>query len=162
MANLRLVFVLLVGLSAAVTATLWRDLDGLDNFLQTVMACETRRPVGLTISVVKDGDVVFSRGYGKRDLRQGLPVDNRTLFGMGSVSKSFTVTLLASILAESDNVTWDTPIVDILGSDFRFRDEFLTKTTTLRDVLVHRTGLQAFSFDLIQYGMDIDRAEFAR
>ncbi|CAH1225451.1 Hypp60 [Branchiostoma lanceolatum] len=126
------------------------------------MACETRRPVGLTVSVVKNGDVVFSKGYGKRDLNQGLPVDNRTLFGVGSISKSFTATLLASILAERDDVTWDTPIVDVLGPDFRFQDEFLTKRTTLRDVLAHRTGLQRFSTRLLQFGMDIDRVELAR
>ncbi|XP_066267018.1 gigasin-6-like [Branchiostoma lanceolatum] len=162
MANLVLSSVLLVVLLSAATATLEQDLVGLDSFVQTVMACEARQPVGLTVSVVKNGDVVFSKGYGKRDLNQGLPVDNRTLFGVASISKSFTATLLASILAERDDVTWDTPIVDVLGPDFRFQDEFLTKRTTLRDVLAHRTGLQRFPAGLLQFGMDIDRAELAR
>ncbi|XP_035687607.1 gigasin-6-like [Branchiostoma floridae] len=166
MANRQLVFLfssmLLVVLSPTVTAALEQDLADLDSFIQSLMTCESKPIVGLAISVVKNGDVVFSKGYGKRDLNQGLPVDNKSIFGLGSISKSFTATLLASVLAERDDVTWDTPLVDILGRDFRFQDEYLTKKTTLRDVLAHRTGLQTFSLQLLQYGMDIDRAEFAR
>ncbi|XP_078618649.1 uncharacterized protein LOC144886099 [Branchiostoma floridae x Branchiostoma japonicum] len=167
MANIQLVLLissmLLVVLSPTVTAALEQDLaDELNSFIQSLMTCKSKPIVGLSISVVKNGDVVFSMGYGKRDLNQGLTVDNRTIFGLGSISKSFTATLLASVLAERDDVTWDTPLVDILGRDFRFQDEFLTKKTTLRDVLSHRTGLQRFSLQLLQYGMDIDRAEFAR
>ncbi|XP_035686726.1 gigasin-6-like [Branchiostoma floridae] len=167
MANLQLFLVFSSTLMAVlsptvITAALEQDLDDLGNFIQSLMACESKPIVGLAISVVKNGDVVFSKGYGKRDLNQGLPVDNKTIFGVGSISKSFTATLLASVLAERDDVTWDTPLVDILGRDFRFQDEFLTKKTTLRDVLAHRTGLQRFSSDLLQFGMDIDRAELAR
>ncbi|XP_035686637.1 protein flp-like [Branchiostoma floridae] len=167
MANFQLVFffssTLLVALSPTViTAALEQDLADLDSFIQSLMECESKPIVGLTISLVKNGDVVFCKGYGKRDLNQGLPLDNRTIFGLGSISKSFTATLLASVLAERDGVTLDTPLVDILGHDFRFQDEFLTKKTTLRDVLAHRTGLQRFPTKLLQFGMDIDRAELTR
>eukprot|EP00058_Branchiostoma_floridae_P026674 XP_002612165.1 hypothetical protein BRAFLDRAFT_88904 [Branchiostoma floridae] len=167
MANFQLVFffssTLLVALSPTViTAALEQDLADLDSFIQSLMEYESKPIVGLTISLVKNGDVVFCKGYGKRDLTQGLPVDNRTIFGLGSISKSFTATLLASVLAERDDVTWDTPLVDILGHDFRFQYEFLTKKTTLRDILAHRTGLQRFPTDLLQFGMDIDRAELTR
>ena len=37
--------------------------------------------------------------------------------------------------------SWETPVVDILGPDFRLGDDYITQHVTLRDLLSHRTGL---------------------
>ncbi|CAH1268649.1 LACTB [Branchiostoma lanceolatum] len=148
--------------SAVAAATLGEELADLDNFIQTLVACRSDSVPGLTISVVKNGQVVFAKGYGRRDSNQRLPVNNETLFGVASVTKSFTVALLADILAEKGDVTWDTPLVNILGEDFRFQDEFRTKEATLRDLLAHTMGLQKFPKDVLQFGTAVDRTEAAR
>ncbi|MBI1789772.1 MAG: beta-lactamase family protein [Acidobacteria bacterium] len=55
---------------------------------------------GLALAVVKDGKVVHSKGYGLRDVKNNLPVTPRTLFGIGSITKSFTVLALAGLVEE--------------------------------------------------------------
>ena len=46
--------------------------------------------VGLSLAVVRDGEVVLARGYGQRSLATGAAVDSDTVFAIGSVSKQFT------------------------------------------------------------------------
>ncbi|XP_019626524.1 PREDICTED: beta-lactamase-like protein 3 [Branchiostoma belcheri] len=140
---------------------LQQRLRDLDTFIQTLMTCESRPVVGLTVSVVKDGESIFAKGYGQRDLLTGQAVDNTTLFGVGSISKSFTTALLAAILGEREDVGWDTVLTDILGPDFSFRDQFRTKEATLRDILAHKTGIenQKLALRVVQ---DFDRSELAR
>eukprot|EP00058_Branchiostoma_floridae_P016679 XP_002602167.1 hypothetical protein BRAFLDRAFT_97982 [Branchiostoma floridae] len=140
---------------------LQQRLQDLDTFIQNLMTCESRPVVGLTVSVVKDGQTIFAKGYGQRDLQTGQAVDNRTLFGVGSISKSFTSALLAAILGEREDVSWDTVLTDILGPSFRFRDQFRTEEATLRDLLAHKTGLENQAF-AIGAGQDIDRSGLAR
>src|SRR5262245_57587017 len=54
---------------------------------------EAYRLAGLTVAVVKDGQLFFAKGYGWADVRNGVPVDaHRTIFRPGSVSKLFTWT----------------------------------------------------------------------
>ncbi|XP_066283908.1 uncharacterized protein [Branchiostoma lanceolatum] len=153
---------MIVGQALTMTSPeLQQRLQDLDTFIQNLMTCESRPVVGLTVSVVKDGQTIFAKGYGQRDLQTGQAVDNRTLFGVGSISKSFTTALLASILGEREDVSWDTVLTDILGPSFRFRDQFRTKEATLRDILAHKTGLENQVF-AITTGQDIDRSELAR
>eukprot|EP00058_Branchiostoma_floridae_P016712 XP_002602200.1 hypothetical protein BRAFLDRAFT_76887 [Branchiostoma floridae] len=146
---------------ATASPDLQQRLQDLDTFIQNLMTCEFRPVVGLTVSVVKDGQTIFAKGYGQRDLQTGQAVDNRTLFGVGSISKSFTSALLAAILGEREDVSWDTVLTDILGPSFRFRDQFRTEEATLRDLLAHKTGLENLGF-VLRMGEDIDRSELAR
>ncbi|XP_066283372.1 uncharacterized protein [Branchiostoma lanceolatum] len=155
-------WLLIAGLVFTTASTdLQQRLQDLDAFIQNLMTCESRPVVGLTVSVVKDGQTIFAKGYGQRDLQTGQTVDNRTLFGVGSISKSFTSALLASILGEREDVSWDTVLTDILGPSFRFRDQFRTKEATLRDLLAHKTGLENLVF-AVRMGQNIDRAELGR
>ncbi|XP_035677035.1 penicillin-binding protein 4-like [Branchiostoma floridae] len=153
---------MIVGQVSTMTSPdLQQMLQDLDTFIQNLMTCESRPVVGLTVSVVKDGQTVFAKGYGQRDLQTGQAVDNRTLFGVGSISKSFTSALLAAILGEREDVSWDTVLTDILGPSFRFRDQFRTEEATLRDLLAHKTGLENHAFAM-GAGQDIDRSGLAR
>jgi CubicO group peptidase (beta-lactamase class C family) len=49
---------------------------------------------GLALSILKDGDIIYKKGYGARDLEENLPMTPDTLIGIGSVSKSFTALLI--------------------------------------------------------------------
>eukprot|EP00058_Branchiostoma_floridae_P016710 XP_002602198.1 hypothetical protein BRAFLDRAFT_76885 [Branchiostoma floridae] len=155
-------FMIVGQVSTMTSPDLQQRLQDLDTFIQDLMTCESRPVVGLTVSVVKDGQTIFAKGYGQRDLQTGQAVDNRTLFGVGSISKSFTSALLAAILGEREDVSWDTVLTDILGPSFRFRDQFRTEEATLRDLLAHKIALENPWYVAVIMGQDIDRAEFSR
>ncbi|MBA3695141.1 MAG: beta-lactamase family protein, partial [Acidobacteria bacterium] len=61
---------------------------------------------GLAIAVVKDDKVVFAKGYGMRELGKPSPVDERTLFAIGSSSKAFTAATVA-MLVDEGKLKWD-------------------------------------------------------
>ncbi|XP_067661440.1 uncharacterized protein [Haliotis asinina] len=116
-------------------------------FVEEVMRC--RQIPGLTVAVVK-GDATWTRGFGQADIEEGVNVTKDTLFGIGSVTKAFTTTLLAMMIDESNgSLTWTSKVKDVLGSNFEFVDEERTRETTLRDLLCHRTGLQTATLTLL-------------
>src|SRR6185369_14065208 len=57
-------------------------------------AVQDWRTPGLAIAVVKDGQVVFSKGYGVRELGKPQAVDTHTLFAIGSTTKAMTAALV--------------------------------------------------------------------
>ncbi|XP_046559560.1 uncharacterized protein LOC124268258 [Haliotis rubra] len=129
-------------------------------FVEEVMRC--RQIPGLTLAVVK-GDETWTRGFGQADIEQGVNVTKDTLFGIGSVTKAFTSTLLAMMIDESNgSLTWTSKVKDVLGPDFAFVDEERTRETTLRDLLSHRTGLQpAVLPSFAGFDPNFTRTEFA-
>jgi CubicO group peptidase (beta-lactamase class C family) len=131
-------------------------LEGFDAFAREVMA-EWQVP-GLAVAAVKDGEIVLSRTYGFRDPERGLPVTSRTLFALGSVTKTFTATGLA-ILAEEGRLDWDRPLRDYLP-DFALMDPEASRRITPRDLVSHRSGLPRH--DVLWYAEAFDRAELLR
>jgi CubicO group peptidase (beta-lactamase class C family) len=102
---------------------------------------------GLALTVVKDGKVVLAKGYGVRKLGDPAPVDAKTLFGIASNTKVFTATALG-LLVEEGKVAWDAPVVDYLPW-FMMSDPYVTRELTVRDLLVHRSGLGLGAGDLL-------------
>ena len=102
---------------------------------------------GVAVTIVKDGQTVLAQGYGVRDLENPTPVDAHTLFGIASNSKAFTATALA-LLVNEGKLTWDTPVQDVLPA-FRMADPYVTREMTVRDLLVHRSGLSLGAGDLL-------------
>jgi len=102
---------------------------------------------GLALAVVKDGQVVLAKGYGVRKLGEPAPVDAQTLFGIASNSKVFTATALG-LLVEEGKIAWDAPVVDYLPW-FMMSDPYVTRELTVRDLLVHRSGLGLGAGDLL-------------
>ena len=92
--------------------------DGWDAFVERAMA-DWKVP-GLALAVVRDGKVIQMKGYGFRDLEKKLPVTPRTLFAIGSITKSFTVTGLG-MLVDEGKLQWDEPVRTYLP-DFRLKD----------------------------------------
>ena len=130
---------------------------GLDELIQRVLG-EWKVP-GLAVAVVQDGKVVHSHGYGLRDVEQQLPVTPRTVFAIGSVSKSFTVTGLG-MLVDEGKLDWDKPVRNYLP-DFQLHDRFATEQMTARDLVTHRSGLPRHDF--VWYGdPSISRDELYR
>ena len=116
---------------------------------------------GVAIAVVKDGKVILAKGYGVRGLGEPAPVDERTLFGIASNTKAFTATAIG-LLVEEGKLQWDAPVVNYLPW-FQMYDPFVTRELTIRDLLVHRSGLGLGAGDLLWWpSSTYDRKEVAR
>ncbi|MFL5403999.1 MAG: serine hydrolase [Gemmatimonadales bacterium] len=116
-----------------------------DEYVRRVM--ETFTVPGLSVAIVKDGKVVLARGYGVRRMGSPTPVDAQTRFGIASNTKLFTATALA-ILVEEGKVEWDKPVINYLPA-FAMADPYVTHELTIRDLLVHRSGLGLGAGDLL-------------
>ena len=115
---------------------------------------------GLAVAVVKNDALVLAQGYGQSGLDQPAPVDEHTLFAIGSISKSFTSTALA-LLVDEGQLAWDDPVLKYLP-DFQLLDPYATREITIRDLLTHRSGLAEVSGGTIWYGSTYDRAEVVK
>jgi CubicO group peptidase (beta-lactamase class C family) len=95
---------------------------------------------GLAIAVVKNDEVILTRGLGVADVERGSPVTPETLFPIGSTTKSFTATLIG-ILVDEGRLDWDDPVTDHLPFfDLEIESEEEGAVVTIRDLLAHRTG----------------------
>jgi CubicO group peptidase (beta-lactamase class C family) len=116
---------------------------------------------GAWVSIVEDGNVTLASGYGIRSLGSPEPVDADTLFQIGSTTKAFTAAALA-ILTEDGKLRWDDRVIDHLPG-FRMYDPWVTREITIRDLLVHRSGLGPGQGDLMFVpSTDISRADLVR
>jgi CubicO group peptidase (beta-lactamase class C family) len=129
------------------------DLAGFDAFVEQTMK-EWDVP-GAAVAIVRDGKVVLAKGYGWRDVENKQPVTPRTLFAIGSITKSFTVAALAS-LVDAGKVEWDKPVREYLP-DFRMHDPMATERLTPRDMVTHRSGLPRH--DALWYNSTFTRKE---
>ncbi len=102
---------------------------------------------GMAVAIVKDDRVVLAKGYGVLSTENGTRVNAQTLFPIASNSKVVTATALA-LLVEEGKVEWDAPVIGYLPW-FRMSDPFVTAEMTVRDLLVHRSGLGLGAGDLL-------------
>src|SRR4029078_10802056 len=111
--------------------------------------------------IVKDDRVVVAKGYGVRKLGDPAPGAGRSLFGIPSNTKAFTATALG-LLVEEKKIEWDAPVVRYLPA-FAMWDPFVTRELTVRDLLVHRSGLGLGAGDLLWWPESTyNRKEVAR
>jgi CubicO group peptidase (beta-lactamase class C family) len=116
---------------------------------------------GLAVAIVKDGKVVLAKGYGVRRMGDPAPVDAHTRFGIASNTKLFTATAIA-LLVEEGKVEWDAPVSRYLPA-FAMSDPYVTHELTVRDLLVHRSGLGLGAGDLLWWPPSTyNRKEIAR
>ena len=101
---------------------------------------------GMAVSIVQDGKIVLAKGYGVRKLGSPEPVDANTLFVIGSTTKAFTSAALA-VLVDEGKIGWDDKVIDHLPA-FQMYDPWVTREITIRDLLVHRSGLGLGAGDL--------------
>ncbi|BFZ14870.1 hypothetical protein BsWGS_17909 [Bradybaena similaris] len=111
--------------------------------LKNVLEC--RQIPGLTMTLVKGKEHrVFPLGVSNKET--GDAVTPRTLFYLGTITQAFTATLLAQLTQRSEgSVQFDVPITQLIGPELQLSSELLAQTVTLRDALMHRTGLSTGS-----------------
>src|SRR5215212_5911632 len=94
---------------------------------------------GAAVTVVQNGEVVYQQGFGVRELGGSEPVTPETLMMIGSITKPMTATMAATVVDDGD-VTWDTPVVDLLPT-FAVADPELTERLSIRKAFCACTGL---------------------
>ncbi len=100
---------------------------------------------GATVSVVKDGKILFAKGYGYSDVASKAPVSpEKTLFRPGSVSKLFTWTAVMQ-MHEQGKIDLDKDVNEYL--DFKIPDAF-DKPITMKHILTHTAGFEEQVKDL--------------
>jgi CubicO group peptidase (beta-lactamase class C family) len=124
----------------------------------TAQAVKDWGAVGLAIAVVKDGQLVFAKGYGVRELGKPEAVDTSTLFAIGSTTKAMTAASIG-MLVDEGKIRWDDPVTNYLPG-FQLRDPWATRELTVRDLLTHRAGLP--NVDFLWYGTSNTTAEILR
>ncbi len=136
---------LLAAISAFAQAVPVAPPPALDTFVARVM--KTFEVPGIGLAIVKDDGVVLAKGYGVRKMGEPAALDGQTLFGIASNTKVFTAAALG-LLVEEGKIRWDAPVIDYLPW-FQMWDPYVTRELTIRDLLVHRSGLGLGAGDLL-------------
>ncbi len=134
------------------------DLDHLDEYYKQVV--EDWKIPGMTVGIIKDGELVFSKGYGFKEVGKTDSPDSHTLYAIASNSKAFTSAMIAMLVQEG-KLEWDQKVVEILPY-FAIYDPYLSRLVTVRDLLCHRVGLGTFSGDFIWYKSDLSAADIIK
>ncbi len=112
---------------------------------------------GVAVGVVKDGKLVFAKGYGVRESGKPEKVDANTLFGIGSNTKAFTGTALA-LLENEGKLGLEDPVKKHLP-DFKMKDDWVEKHLNLQDIVSHRMGMETFQGDFMYWTSDLTQDE---
>lgn len=139
--------------------------QNIDNYIKQVV--DTWQLPGLAAAFSIDGKLVYAKGFGVKELRPasgigfkgslasdtkiasggykgvvnepGAPIDANTVFQIGSVSKSFTATIMGALIDEG-KVKWEDTVKNILP-DFKMYDPWVTENMQVKDIMTHRTGI---------------------
>jgi CubicO group peptidase (beta-lactamase class C family) len=116
---------------------------------------------GMAIAIVENDKVTLAKGFGVKRLGSAERVDADTIFPTGSTGKAFTVAALG-ILVDQGKIGWDDKVIDHLPG-FQMYDPWVTREMTIRDLLVHRSGLGLGAGDLLFVPRtNLSRAESVR
>ncbi|MFT4660296.1 MAG: CubicO group peptidase (beta-lactamase class C family) [Patiriisocius sp.] len=132
-----------------------KQIANIDNYM-TQAIVDWNIP-GAAIAIVKDGEIVFEKGYGVKNVETNDPVDENTIFAIASNTKAYTAAALAQ-LVDQDKLSWDDKVVKHLPY-FKLYNDYVTEEFTVKDLLCHRSGLKTFSGDLLWYGSDYSRKQ---
>jgi CubicO group peptidase (beta-lactamase class C family) len=94
---------------------------------------------GLAIGIVTGDRLVYAKGFGVRSKSGGAPVDPRTVFQIGSLTKAFLAATMA-IMVDRGKLNWDDRVVD-LHPGFQLKDAWVTREFRAFDLVAQRSGL---------------------
>ena len=112
---------------------------------------------GMSVAVVKDGRIIFEKGYGVKELGKNENVNEHTLYAIASNTKAFTTAAIAMLVQEG-KLSWDDKVKQYLPY-FELYDPYVSREMTIRDLLCHRVGHRTFGGDAIWYLADNMPAE---
>lgn len=110
---------------------------------------------GMSLIIVKDGEIIFAKGFGYKDLEKQIPVTTDTQFAIGSSTKAFTALSVLMLQDEGKLSLDDNPRKHL--SYFKMKDAETNEKITIRDLLSHSSGLGRT--DLAMISGKLNRAE---
>jgi CubicO group peptidase (beta-lactamase class C family) len=131
--------------SAAMEARVEALIPALEDYIRSGMKAYDMP--GLAIGIVAGDRLVYAKGFGVRG-KGGAPVDTRTVFQIGSVTKGFLATTLA-IAVDRGRLNWDDRVIDLYPG-FALKDPWVTREFRAFDLLAQRSGLPAYANDLVR------------
>ena len=134
------------------------DLGALDRYYSKMV--EDWGIPSAAIGIVKDGEIIFSKGYGVLEEGKKEAPDGNTLYAIASNSKAFTSAIIAMLVQEG-KLDWNDKVKAHLPY-FALNDPWVSNAVTIRDLLSHRVGLGTFSGDVIWYKADLSAEEIVR
>ncbi|MBL8266516.1 serine hydrolase [Steroidobacter sp.] len=137
-----LLYIAIVAFATPVSAAPPSDLDA-----TVKKAMQQFEIPGAMLALVEPGRAPLTKGYGVRKLGESAPMNEHTLFAIASNSKAFTAAALA-ILVDEGKLGWDDKVADRLPG-FRMYDPYASHEMTVRDLLVHRSGLGLGAGDML-------------
>jgi CubicO group peptidase (beta-lactamase class C family) len=129
--------------------------DSLDRYIRNGMR-DWQIP-GLAIAIVRHGKVIYMKGYGVKETGKNDPVNEETLFMIGSNTKAFTATALA-MLDHQKTCSLDDKVSKWIPS-FKLEDPLATREVTIRDLLCHHIGFETFQGDFTYWTSSLDRQQ---
>src|SRR5437762_8667031 len=115
------------------TYTVFGQTDSIDVFIQGQM--QQRKIPGLQLAIVRHGKIIKTGNYGLANIQDSIPVSNKTVFTINSITKAFTGVAILQ-LAEAGKLTLDSPISDYL-TDLPATWKFVT----VQQLLSHISGI---------------------
>lgn len=112
-------------------------LNGLDTEIENLL--KAYKAVGLSIAVVENSKTIYSKGFGYRDIENKLPVTANSIFPIGSITKSFTASLLGLLEKQNYLSLQDKPSLYI--PKLQFYNDKMDNLITIEDLLSHKSGI---------------------
>lgn len=103
---------------------------------------------GMAVAVVYRDEVVYSKGFGVREVGKPEEIDPDTVFQLASVSKPLASTVVAGVVGRQ-LIKWTDPVLE-RHKNFALKDDYVTRNATFADLMSHRSGLKTGSGDLLE------------
>ncbi len=123
-----------VALGLLIAGLIMAQEEDLDHYVERVLA-EQEVP-GMSIAVVKGGEILLAKGYGFASLELGAPATAQSLYALGSMSKQFAATVVMMLVQDGD-VSLDSPINRYVPN---LPDSW--SEVTVRHLLTHTSGIK--------------------
>lgn len=147
-------FILLIAIS--IFSQSFSQTEKPDQDLQGIM--KQLNVVGLSVAVVKKGEIIYTHSLGLKDIESNTPLNNDNIFRIASISKSFSATSIMQ-LAEAKKLSLEDDFSDLVG--FKIRNPKYPKTViTLKMVMSHTSSINDsqgyFNLDVINPNTNLD------
>ncbi len=147
-------FILLIAIS--IFSQSFSQTEKPDQDLQGIM--KQLNVVGLSVAVVKKGEIIYTHSLGLKDIESNTPLNNDNIFRIASISKSFSATSIMQ-LAEAKKLSLEDDFSDLVG--FKIRNPKYPKTViTLKMVMSHTSSINDsqgyFNLDVINPNSNLD------
>ena len=120
----------------------------LKNWIEHIVPKQMRegKMPGLSISVVKNGETIYSEGFGSRDLEKNLPATPDTLYGIGSITKSFVAIAIMQLI-EKEELKLDDPVSMHTPMNIGMKE----KPITIHNLLTHSLGVPSLATSSVAF-----------